>query len=339
MQKVCFLAAAVLMLMIVAGCSTGNTRVSGALTPTPTPTVSPTPSGSPTPTPTPTPSATPTPTATPTATPTPTPIANLIFDEEFSAASLDLTKWTPMNRCGDINNQSELERYTPAQCSVSNGMLQLTAKPNGGVQCNDFNLDGSIRHTFNTTYDSCMVQTTSFNFQFGTLEFRVLSTNPGLGTWPGALWLEGANCQAANIKTADNELANGGLGTCNWPTVGSEEIDPCEIKSSDPVPNTQVWQNTFSSTGVSSPEFSSQTPWSDPTKNFHICKIVWDTNSVTWFVDGVQTRQILKANGDPVPQGPLFILINVAIGGQGSSPPNPANFPQTMQIDYVRVSK
>lgn len=263
----------------------------------------------------------------------------MIFDEEFNTASLDLAKWTPMNRCGDINNQSELERYTPAQCSVSGGMLQLTAKPNGGLQCNDFNLDGSIRHTFSTTYDSCMVQSTSFNFQFGTLEFRVLSTNPGLGTWPGSLWLEGANCQAANIDTADNQAVNGGLGTCNWPTVGSEEIDPCEIKSSDPVPNTQVWQNTFSSTGVSSPEFSSQTPWSDPTVNFHICKIVWDTNSVTWFVDGVQTRQILKANGDPVPQGPLFILINVAIGGQGSSPPNPANFPQTMQIDYVRVSK
>jgi len=263
----------------------------------------------------------------------------LIFDEEFNGAALDLTKWTPMNRCGDINNQLELERYTPAQCTVNGGTLHLTAQPNGGVSCNDFNLDGSIRHTFNTTYDSCMLQSTSFNFQFGTLEFRVLSTNPGLGTWPGSLWLEGANCQAANIRTADNQAANGGLGTCNWPTVGSEEIDVCEIKSSDPQPNTQTWQNTFSSTGVSSPEFSSQTPWSDPRVNFHVCKIVWDTNSVTWFVDGVQTRQILKSRGDPVPQGPLFLLINVAIGGQGSSPPNAANFPQTLQIDYVRVSK
>lgn len=243
-----------------------------------------------------------------------------------------------MNRCGDINNQNELERYMPAQCTVSGGTLHLTALPNGGAQCNDFNLDESVRHTFPTTYDSCMIQTTNFNFQFGTLEFRVLSTNPGLGTWPGSLWLEGANCQAANIKTADNTAANGGLGTCNWPTLGSEEIDICEIKSSDAVPNTQTWQNTFSST-VPAIEFSSQAAWSDPRVNFHVCKIVWTASSVTWFIDGVQTRQILKSNGDPVPQGPLFLLINVAIGGQGSSPPNPANFPQTMQIDYVRITQ
>jgi len=262
----------------------------------------------------------------------------LIFDEEFNGTTLDLTKWTPMNRCGDINNQSELERYAPAQCTVSGGTLHLTAQPNGGVSCNDFNLDGSVRHTFNTTYDSCMLQSTSFNFQFGTLEFRVLSTNPGLGTWPGSLWLEGSNCQAANVFTADNTAANGGLGTCNWPTLGSEEIDICEIKSSDAVPNTQTWQNTFSST-VPAIEFSSQAAWSDPRVNFHVCKIVWNTDSVTWFIDGVQTRQILKSNGDPVPQGPLFLLINVAIGGQGSSPPNAANFPQTLQVDYVRVSK
>ena len=336
MRSVSAFAALILVSLFLAGCMTANSN-SASPTPTPAPTNSPAPS--PSPTPTPSPSASPTPTPNPSPTPTPTPIANLIFDEEFAGTTLDLTKWTPMNRCGDINNQKELERYTPAQCTVSGGMLNLTAKPNGGLQCNDFNLDGSVRHTFSTTYDSCMVQSTSFNFQFGTLEFRVLSTNPGLGTWPGALWLEGGNCQAANVDTADNEAVNGGLGTCNWPNVGSEEIDPCEIKSSDAQPNTQVWQNTFSSTGVASPEFSSQTPWSDPRVNFHTCKIVWNTNSVTWFVDGVQTRQILKSNGDPVPQGPLFILINVAIGGQGSSPPNPANFPQTLQIDYVRVSK
>jgi beta-glucanase (GH16 family) len=243
-----------------------------------------------------------------------------------------------MNRCGDINNQKELERYTPAQCTVSGGTLRLAAQPNGGVSCNDFNLDGSVRHTFSTSYDSCMIQSSTFNFQFGTLEFRVLSTNPGLGTWPGSLWLEGANCQAANVKTADNTAANGGLGTCNWPTLGSEEIDICEIKSSDPVPNTQTWQNTFSST-VPIIEFSSQASWSDPSVNFHTCKIVWTATSVTWFIDGVQTRQILKSNGDPIPQGPLFLLINVAVGGGGSSTPNPANFPQTMQIDYVRITQ
>jgi beta-glucanase (GH16 family) len=297
--------------------------------------VLPAPAGQPAPAPSPTPTPAPTPSPSPTPTPSPTP--GLVFDEEFGGNSLDLTQWTPMNRCGDISHQAELERYTPAQCTVTNGALNLTAVPNGGVQCNDFNLDGSIRSTHQTSYDSCMVQTSAFNFQFGTLEFRVLSTNPGLGTWPGSLWLEGANCQSSNVDTAD--VNGSGLGTCNWPNVGSEEIDPCEIKSSDAQPNTQVWQNTFSSTGVSSPEFSSQTPWSDPTVNWHVCKIIWNTDSVTWFVDGVQTRQILKANGDPVPQGPLFILINVAIGGAGSSTPDPANFPQTMQIDYVRVSK
>lgn len=239
-----------------------------------------------------------------------------------------------MNRCGDISHQQEDERYTPAQISVSNG-LNITAIPNGGIQCNDHNLDGSVRSTHQTTYDSGMIQSATFNFQFGTLEFSVLSTNPGLGTWPGSLWLEGANCQASNVDTAD--VNGSGIGNCDWPQIGSEEIDPCEIKSSDSQPNTLVHQNDYSVTGTTSQEFSSTTPWSNPTVNRHVCRIVWNSQSVTWYVDGVQTQQALLSNGDPVPQGALFILINVAIGGQGSSTPVSSNFPQTMNIGYVRV--
>jgi hypothetical protein len=154
----------------------------------------PTPTTAPNPTATPTPKITSTPTPSPTAGPTPTqgsnpiPVGqtgnwNMIFNDEFNGSSVDLSKWRP-NWLGSSDtaitnpvNSSETSCYDPAQSTVSNGQLNLSAVARS---CNGKN------------FASGMVQTNGkYNFSYGYMEARMWLP-AGTGMWP-AFWTDGQN--------------------------------------------------------------------------------------------------------------------------------------------------
>jgi hypothetical protein len=173
--------------------SVNGIEVLSAVTPTPTPRPTPTPTPSPTPKPTPTPTPTPTPSPTPRPTPTPTPPANLgplgpggtwnlKFQDEFSGTGVDWSKWADNSSAesdaghGNLSNQ-QLEWNQGANCSVSNGTLKETAKPDSvtSVAGNHYN------------WSSCLLTTTpSYAFQYGYMETRAKLPAPK-GFWP-AFW-------------------------------------------------------------------------------------------------------------------------------------------------------
>jgi beta-glucanase (GH16 family) len=39
-----------------------------------------------------------------------------------------------------------------------------------------------------------------------------------------------------------------------------------------------------------------------------------------------------------VPNVPMYLIIHTAIGGFAGGTPNPATFPQTMEVDYARIT-
>jgi hypothetical protein len=41
----------------------------------------------------------------------------------------------------------------------------------------------------------------------------------------------------------------------------------------------------------------------------------------------------------PFPNVPMYVVINAAIGGIGGGHPDPGTFPQTFQVDYVRITQ
>ncbi len=226
------------------------------------------------------------------------------FDDEFNAGALDTTQWVAMNRKGDSSN-NEQQYYLPTNVALSNGLLNITSKADNSVP--------------GYSYTSGMVQWKSFNFTYGTIEFRAKMAG-GQGTWP-AVWLLGYNCQASNVTSADN------TGACKWPQPGSDEIDITEIKNGA---LTTVWQNVFSG-GVA----NSCTPTTtDVSQNWHTYDLIWAPGSLTWQIDGTTTCHMTTG----VPSTPMFLILNTAMGGAGGGAINAGTLPQTLSLDYVRVT-
>jgi beta-glucanase (GH16 family) len=65
--------------------------------------------------------------------------------------------------------------------------------------------------------------------------------------------------------------------------------------------------------------------------------------SLDWSVDaedGKGFRKLYSVSGSKnVPNVPMYLVIHTAIGGTDGGDPNPATFPQTFAVDYVRITQ
>jgi beta-glucanase (GH16 family) len=236
---------------------------------------------------------------------TATATANVIFFDDFKGTTLD-TAWTALNINGNVGN-GEQQCYIPSEVSVSGDNLVLTTQQQT-VVC-------TRGGTYN--YAAGAVFQTSFNFQYGTVEYRAKMAG-GQGTWP-AIWLLGSDCQGPLIA---NDCPT-------WPNLGSEEIDLTEVKGgnlTDPTFNALAasggWQ-TCDPSGIS-----------DVSQNYHVYKFVWTQSAETLYIDGAQkcqfTSNIVRSN--------MFMIINIAMGGSGGSINN-STLPQSTYVDYVKITQ
>lgn len=224
------------------------------------------------------------------------------FFDDFAGSSLS-SDWTVLNRVGDLSN-SELQYYLPANVSVASSILSINSK---------------VQSFGGQAYTSAMVQWTSFNFLYGTIQVSA-KMGGGQGPWP-AIWLLGQGCEATNPITADNG------GTCQWADPGSQEIDIAEFKSSQ---YTHCGQNLI--TSVLDDAGDSGSFGFDATAAFHVYELDWTPSSLVWKVDGRVTRTV-TAN---VPNTSMFLIMNCAMGGSGGSVSN-GTLPVINQFDFVRV--
>jgi beta-glucanase (GH16 family) len=218
------------------------------------------------------------------------------------SAPLNTTNWVVLDREGDLSN-TELECYRPANESVANGFLNLTAKPQT-ISCNG--------HAYSFT--SSMVQWKSFNFTYGTVEVRAKMPG-GNGTWP-AIWMLGANCQPTNPVSADDS------GPCVWPQPGSDEIDIAEFLTSNRTGLNQQIHSGANNAGCSATV-------SDASLNYHVYRFEWAPGSAIWKIDGVQTCKKTAA----IPSTPMFLILNIALHQTVNG------LPQAMSVDYVTVTQ
>jgi beta-glucanase (GH16 family) len=76
--------------------------------------------------------------------------------------------------------------------------------------------------------------------------------------------------------------------------------------------------------------------WSGPdfSADFHEFAVEWSPQAIVWFVDGVERFR----SEDSIPHGKMYLLVNLAIGGNWPGSPNDKTpFPSTFDVDYVRV--
>lgn len=150
------------------------------------------------------------------------------------------------------------------------------------------------------------------NFTFGTLTAR-MKLPTGQGIWP-AFWMLGSNA-----------------GEVGWPDCG--EIDIIELVNDPTVYNVAV--HVPGADSVTSGEIT------DLSLDFHDYWLTRRPQSVTIGIDDTTlktfTPDLLEPGRPWVLDGPMFVLINVAVGGTWPGPPDESTtFPATMLVDWLR---
>ena len=243
-------------------------------------------------------------------------IAATTFADEFNAPAgtpVNGSKWTM--ETGDNVNNHERQYYTNSTSNAAHdgqGNLVITARREnpGNYQC----WYGRCEYT------SARLNTAGkFTQTYGTFEARIKMSR-GQGMWP-AFWMLG------------NDIGNVG-----WPQSG--EIDIMENVGFEP--NTvhgTLHGPGYSGSGGIGAGYSIGSPFAD---GFHTFRVEWSPDRIVWKVDGntYQTRTPADLGGrEWVFDKPFFMILNLAVGGYWPGDPDGSTpFPNTLTIDYVRVT-
>lgn len=198
----------------------------------------------------------------------------------------------------------EQEYYSSAQ-SGSNSPFSVS----NGILSITASVAAAGSNPYGLPYNSGLVTTfQSFSQTYGY--FEVSAKLPaGTGLWP-AFWM---------------------LPTNNQYTA---ELDIFEVLGSDP---STLYSTTHGATGGVWGGVSQNFAVPNTSTGFHSYGVDWEPATVTFYMDG----QPLGSAPTPTSMNsPMYMLLNLAVGGVGSWPgaPNAATvFPATMQIDYVRA--
>ena len=239
-------------------------------------------------------------------------IGPVTWSDEFNggAGAIDGSKWK-FDTGGSGWGNNEQQYYTNSTNNVrvdGQGHLAITARRENpaGYQC----------HYGSCQYTSGRILTADrFSQAYGRFEARI-QVPRGQGIWP-AFWM---------------------LGGGDWPSGG--EIDILENVGKEP--------NTVYGT-VHGPGYSGGTAIGgnrnigQPLANaFHDYAVEWSPNLIVWYLDGAEYFRVTPASlrGNAwVFDHPFFMILNVAVGGYWPGYPDGSTvFPQTMLVDWVRVS-
>ena len=236
----------------------------------------------------------------------------LVWTDTFNGTSLDTSKWSYQvgtgcpNLCGWGNN--ELQYYRPENVTVSGGRLRITAKQEnyGGMP-----------------YTSGRIRTAGLaDWAYGRFEVRA-KLPKGQGLWP-AIWM------------LPTDWVYGG-----WAASG--EIDIMELVGHEPnrVHGTLHYGEPYPNNTSSGASYA--LPSGDFSDAFHTFAIEWEPTEIRWYVDDLHyaTQNSWWSSGGPYPapfDRPFHLLLNVAVGGNWPGNPNGSTqFPQVMEVDWVRV--
>ncbi|TIS10933.1 MAG: glycosyl hydrolase family protein, partial [Mesorhizobium sp.] len=70
------------------------------------------------------------------------------------------------------------------------------------------------------------------------------------------------------------------------------------------------------------------------TAGFHTYGLLWTPDKLVWTYDGVQVAEAATPSDM---DKPMYMLVNLAIGGQAGAPPDHLATPAEMKIDYIRA--
>lgn len=240
----------------------------------------------------------------------------LVWSDEFNGTTIDATKWTHQIGVGSPAGwgNNELEYYTsrPENSFIQDGKLVIRA-------IKEVYREGNITRS----YTSARMRTINKgDWKYGRIE--VLAKMPkGKGIWP-AIWM------------MPTDSVYGG-----WAASGEIDIVEYLGHQTNKVYGTLhyggAWPNNKSSGG------DYTLPEGTFNDSFHLFTLEWEEGVFRWYVDGelyqTQTEWYTAGQEFPAPFDQRFhLIVNVAVGGNWPGVPDATTqFPQQMEIDYIRV--
>jgi len=232
-----------------------------------------------------------------------------VFDDEFTG---DLSNWFAYT--GGVQNEQELNQ--PANATIVNGVLQISAKKETAT--GPTTIGSTSTKTFNYTSAS-IVSGATFSANATTPKVRIV-----------------ARVQVASGYGLTNLFVSYGT---NWPTNG--QINFFQVEGNDTKRfetnyfyGTEAGQNLVNNSMLFNPVDQ------DLSTSFHVFMTEWTQNSINYYIDGQLVET--KTSGSYIPS--LFgkaenIALSLPIGGlYYDSTFSAANVqPGTMYVDYVKV--
>jgi beta-glucanase (GH16 family) len=241
----------------------------------------------------------------------------LVWADEFNGPDgthVDTAMWSVVIG-GDGWGNKEREYYADelANVRLSHGQLMISATESASAHACWY---GPCK------YMSARLQTKAhFEQVYGRFEARI-KVPQGQGLWP-AFWMLGNDIDAAG-----------------WPACG--EIDVMENigKEPDKVHGTLHGPGYAGADGITGLyKVPAGVKFAD---DFHVFSVEWEKDAVRFYVDDKLYETRTPADLPPGRKWafdhPFFLLLNLAVGGTWPGDPDATTtFPQTMQVDYVRV--
>jgi hypothetical protein len=245
----------------------------------------------------------------------PTGYTKLAWHDEFDGTGAPAAaNWGYEN--GFVRNE-ELQWYQAANAQVSAGLLVITAKreqkANPNYQAGS--TDWKLNRQFASYTSTSMTTSGKQSWQYG--RFEMCGKIPiSAGMWP-AWWTLGVSGE--------------------WPSNG--EIDIMEFYQG------KILANVASGTST---RFTAK--WDSATRavnaafasSFHVWRMDWNATQIDLYVDDslmntAKLSDMLNANGMSPFMQKAYMILNLALGGANGGDPTNTTFPQTYQVDYVRV--
>ncbi|WP_274365154.1 glycoside hydrolase family 16 protein [Paenibacillus thermotolerans] len=237
----------------------------------------------------------------------------LVWNDEFDGGEIDRSKWDyDIGGHGFGNNESQYYTTEKRNAYIEDGKLVIQAieEEYGGKP-----------------YSSAKLITRGkADWTYGRFEFRA-KLPEGQGIWP-AIWMMPTDMQKYG----------------GWPTCG--EIDIMEMVGHEP-------NKVYGTLHMGNPHYYfggnytlKEGKFSD---DFHVFALDWTPEEMRWYIDGEMyystsdwyTRKNESSEKEPFPapfDRAFYLQLNLAVGGNWPGYPNDSTvFPQTFELDYVRV--
>jgi beta-glucanase (GH16 family) len=259
---------------------------------------------------------------------------SIAWSDEFTNTGTTNAQPNPSTWTYDVGldccGNNEQETYcawgsNTAPCSSSTPNAYIA--PGGGLNIVAMQPTANV-----TTYTSARLKSEGlFSFQYGRIEAKLMIPE-SQGMWP-AFWLLGNS-----------------ITTISWPACGEadvmEHIDGANTPFGGPgtgaLPGYDWTQSSIHGTNLNGGV--PYTTGSFSAAQWHTYGMIWTKGQVQYYVDNPNNvyetfSTTTPGTGTwPFDQGPMFIILNLAVGGDWPGSPNSSTtFPSTYQVGYVRI--